>query len=63
MAWHRNFSTAWDRLSGRYGQRFGRMWSYYLLSCAGSFRARAIQLWQVVFSKGGVPGGYQYLRA
>ena len=63
MAWHQNFGAAWDRLSGRYGERFGRMWRYYLLSCAGSFRARAIQLWQIVFSKGGVPGGYERLRA
>ena len=35
------------------------MWQYYLLSCAGTFRAGINQLWQVVFSKGGLRGGYQ----
>jgi cyclopropane-fatty-acyl-phospholipid synthase len=34
------------------------MWKYYLLSCAGSFRARSTQLWQIVFSPRGIPGGY-----
>ncbi|MCC5835566.1 MAG: hypothetical protein JJU20_12595 [Opitutales bacterium] len=29
------------------------MWEYYLLSCAGAFRARNIQLWQVVMTKAG----------
>jgi cyclopropane-fatty-acyl-phospholipid synthase len=38
------------------------MWKFYLLSCAGSFRARNIQLWQIVLSKRGVPGGYQSVR-
>ena len=27
------------------------MWKYYLLSCAGVFRARGNQLWQIVLSK------------
>lgn len=35
------------------------MWSYYLLSCAGAFRARDLQLWQWVLSKQGVLGGYE----
>jgi cyclopropane-fatty-acyl-phospholipid synthase len=58
MAWHANFEAAWPALCDRYGERFRRMWRYYLLTCAGSFRARQSQLWQVVFSKHGVPGGY-----
>jgi cyclopropane-fatty-acyl-phospholipid synthase len=32
------------------------MWSSYLLSCAGAFRARSVQLWQIVLSKAGVTG-------
>lgn len=28
-----------------------RMWNYYLLSCAGAFRARSIQCWQIVLTK------------
>ena len=58
MAWHENFKAGWDRLRRHYDERFYRMWSYYLLSCAGSFRARRNQLWQIVYSKSGVPGGY-----
>lgn len=59
LAWHDNVTAAWPALASRYDERFRRMWSYYLLSCAGAFRARHIQLWQVVLSKGGVPGGYR----
>jgi cyclopropane-fatty-acyl-phospholipid synthase len=38
------------------------MWKYYLLISAGAFRARKLQLWQIVLSKGGVPGGYVSVR-
>lgn len=62
MAWHANFERHWPQLEGRYDVRFRRMWRYYLLTCAGAFRARDIQLWQVVLSKGGAPGGYRSLR-
>jgi cyclopropane-fatty-acyl-phospholipid synthase len=54
MAWHRNFVDAWPDLSGHYDERFFRMWSYYLLSCAGAFRAGKGQLWQIVFSPHGL---------
>ena len=63
MAWHRNFTRNWSYLKGLYDERFYRMWTYYLLSCAGSFRARRNQLWQIVFSKDGLRGGYAYRRA
>jgi cyclopropane-fatty-acyl-phospholipid synthase len=62
MAWHANFISAWPQLKHAYDQRFFRMWTYYLLSCAGGFRARDNQLWQVVFAKNGVPGGYRAIR-
>lgn len=58
MAWHENFLKAWDNLKANYDERFYRMWNYYLLCCAGTFRARTNQLWQIVFSKKGVVGGY-----
>ncbi|MFH1058292.1 MAG: cyclopropane fatty acyl phospholipid synthase [Pseudomonadota bacterium] len=61
LAWRRNFLAAWEGLASRYDQCFFRMWNYYLLSCAGAFRARAIQLWQMVFSKRGLEGGYRRL--
>ncbi len=54
MAWHDNFQKNWGALEGeKYDGRFKRMWEYYLLSCAGAFRARKIQLWQLVFTKCG----------
>jgi len=59
MAWNANFEAAWPGLRERYDERFRRMWRYYLLTCAASFRVRRNQLWQIVFSKRGVPGGYQ----
>jgi len=62
MAWYDNFKQHWDQLKTRYDERFYRMWTYYLLCCAGSFRARTNQLWQVVLSKKGVLGGYQGVR-
>jgi len=62
IAWHTNVSRAWDTLSAFYDDRFRRMWKYYLLSCAGLFRARCAQLWQIVLSKDGVPGGYRSFR-
>ena len=51
MAWWDNFDSAWPRLCDRYNERFYRMWKYYLMSCAGMFRARQAQLWQLVLSK------------
>jgi cyclopropane-fatty-acyl-phospholipid synthase len=58
MHWYRNFEQHWPGLKRRYDERFYRMWTYYLLFCAGSFRARHNQLWQVVLSPHGVLGGY-----
>jgi cyclopropane-fatty-acyl-phospholipid synthase len=60
MAWYKNFTKNWDKLKDAYDERFYRMWTYYLLSCAGSFRARKNQLWQIVFSKKGIKGGYLF---
>jgi len=53
MAWNARFQHAWPQLEERYGVEFKRMWEFYLLSCAASFRARNIQLWQIVMTKGG----------
>ena len=55
MAWHANFELAWPNLKDHYGERFYRMWRYYLLSSAGGFRSRKTQLWQVVFTRIGDP--------
>lgn len=58
MHWFQNFQNNWNDLKDKYGERFYRMWKYYLLSCAGTFRARSKQLWQIVLSPKGVPNGY-----
>lgn len=62
LAWHANVQAAWPRFRERYGERFERMWRYYLLSCAGSFRARHIQLWQIVLTPRGMLGGFPAVR-
>lgn len=49
MEWYKRFDAQYE---GNKSGRFYRIWKYYLLSCAGMFRARRIQLCQVVFSKG-----------
>ena len=54
MQWFRNFHENWHILKRSYDERFYRMWKYYLLSCAGSFRARRNQVWQLVLSPRGV---------
>jgi len=53
MAWNSNFQNAWPRLQAKYDAKFKRMWEYYLLSCAGAFRARSNQVWQIVLTKYG----------
>ncbi|MBW9462568.1 MULTISPECIES: cyclopropane fatty acyl phospholipid synthase [Kluyvera] len=60
MAWHQRFNQAWPGLSSNYTPRFRRMFNYYLCACAGAFRARDIELWQVLFSRGAEGGMYVY---
>jgi cyclopropane-fatty-acyl-phospholipid synthase len=55
LAWYANFEKAWPELKDQYGERFHRMWRYYLLFNAGAFQARAQQLWQIVFTRKGTP--------
>lgn len=62
MAWWERFERGWPGLESKYGGRFYRMWKYYLMSCAGFFRSRQGQLWQVVLSKRLRPGDYHSVR-
>jgi cyclopropane-fatty-acyl-phospholipid synthase len=57
MAWWHNFNAAWPEIGHSEGldERFYRMWRYYLQSCAGAFRARGLNLWQIVLSRGDLP--------
>lgn len=61
-SWYENLTKNWDNLNDKYDNRFYRMWKYFLLSSSGAFNARKMQLWQVVFSKKGVEGGYTSIR-
>ena len=51
LAWWQNFEEAWPALERDSRPEFFRFWRYYLLSCAGFFRSRQGQLWQVVLSR------------
>jgi len=53
MSWYANFEKAWPRLKEKYNERFRRMWHFYLLGSAGTFRSRRSQLWQIVMTKTG----------
>ncbi len=48
MAWWANFEQAWSSLREKYGARFYRMWKFYLMTSAAQFRARALNLFQIV---------------
>jgi cyclopropane-fatty-acyl-phospholipid synthase len=58
-AWHANLAANKDWVVARYGEKFYRIWSFYLLSCAGAFASRTYQMWQIVFARRGIPGGFQ----
>lgn len=62
MVWFDNFNKNWNKLKDEYNEKFYRMWKFYLLYCAGAFRARRLQLWQIILSKHGVLGGYESIR-
>ncbi|MCQ4163496.1 cyclopropane fatty acyl phospholipid synthase [Tahibacter harae] len=61
-AWRDNLESAWESLQTHYGERFRRMWRYYLAASIAAFRTRQAQLWQIVLSPHGVPGGYLDVR-
>ncbi len=51
-AWRENFERGYGSLDhAKYDERFYRMWRYYLCACEASFRARWLQLWQIVLTK------------
>jgi len=61
-AWYDNFERKWKRRNTPDEVRFYRLWKYYLLCCAGGFRAKVLQVWQFVLSPSGVPEGYVFAR-
>ena len=58
MAWLEKFEKNWPEISAQYDERFYRMWRYFLMTNAGAFRGRQLQLWQLVLSPEGNPGVY-----
>jgi cyclopropane-fatty-acyl-phospholipid synthase len=58
LAWYKNINDKWYELPA-YDETFQRMWNYYLMACAGSFRAGYSQQWQIVLSKRGMKCRYE----
>jgi cyclopropane-fatty-acyl-phospholipid synthase len=62
MAWNANFQSHRAQMAARHGDRFCRMWEYYLLQNAGAFRCRHISVGQLVLTPHGLRGGYEAVR-
>ncbi|MEK7509091.1 MAG: cyclopropane fatty acyl phospholipid synthase [Patescibacteria group bacterium] len=62
LAWYANFERAWPELQEKYGERFFRMWRYYLLGMAGGFRAEEVKLWQILLAKQPARSSYAPVR-
>ena len=53
LSWAARFNDCWDRLAAQYDELFRRRWNFYLHGCAAAFRARLVDVFQIVYSKGG----------
>jgi len=68
-AWAQRFDANWERIHaidpGRFDETFRRTWRTYLYSCSEMFRSSHgyTHLFQIVYSKGNVAGGYPMSRA
>ncbi len=62
LAWDKNFQEHWGEIQHRYPPTFYRMFRYFFNSFAGAFKARRIQLWQIVLSKGSSDRAYERVR-
>ena len=62
MAWIKRFNKNWDKIKDKYGERFRRMWNYYLSASAAGFRSHNLQLWQIVLSKIDSQRNYESVR-
>src|SRR3989344_286634 len=62
LLWWKNFDKTWPRFKDEYGDRFYRMFRYYILACAGTFRARKNLLWHIVFTHIEKLGQYKSVR-
>ncbi|MDB5238548.1 MAG: Cyclopropane-fatty-acyl-phospholipid synthase [Candidatus Kaiserbacteria bacterium] len=62
MAWDKNFQKNWPSLKDKFSETFFRMFRYYFNSCAGMFKSRRTELWQIVLSKGADDTIYKSVR-
>jgi cyclopropane-fatty-acyl-phospholipid synthase len=67
QAWLKNFEAHWEeelkpKYDGMVNGRFYRMWIIYLSFSIACFESRRLNLYQVVQSKRGLPGGYDSVR-
>ena len=50
--WHGNFNSAWDEIAAMgFDERFRRMWTFYLASCAAAFRNGTSDVAQVTMRR------------
>ncbi len=61
-SWRCNFINSWGSIGHNYGDKFYRMWVYYLSFCAGMFKARRLQVYQIVYCNDGLKRGYRAVR-
>lgn len=52
LEWYKNFNDNIDKVREMFDERFIRMWSMYLCSCAATFNNGIIDIHQIVFTKG-----------
>ena len=52
LEWYKNFNDNIDKVREMFDEKFIRMWSMYLCSCAATFNNGVIDLHQIVFTKG-----------
>ncbi|MEI6038929.1 MAG: cyclopropane fatty acyl phospholipid synthase [Actinomycetes bacterium] len=57
LEWYKNINKKWEEIP-QYDLKFRRMWNYYLLASAAGFRARNLNLVQMVFRKNGPRPAY-----
>lgn len=64
LEWYKNFQNNKDKVKEMFDEKFIRMWSLYLCSCAAAFNNGVVDLHQILFSKGinnNLPNTRKYL--
>ena len=64
LEWYKNFQNNKDKVKEMFDEKFIRMWSLYLCSCAAAFNNGVVDLHQILFSKGinnNLPSTREYL--